>query len=284
MNATQPEPTAQSAPRRRCMTARLRRRESLGADYHVLTFDVPGALDAHPGQFLMLRGADWGSAPLLPRPMSFLSAGSAPSILIRVVGDATRRLAGAAPGESFQLVGPLGNWWPAVAPHRRPLLVAGGVGIAPLLFLARSLAAAGARPVAAYGARSERDLPLRDALAEVAELHTCTEDGSSGSRGLVTAELQRILQPEVHVFTCGPEPMLAKVAELCAAAAVPCEVSLEAPMACGFGVCLGCAVPTLDGHYLYACTEGPCVDARRIDWNRACNTKRRSIPSRTEKP
>jgi dihydroorotate dehydrogenase electron transfer subunit len=284
MNAIPPEPIVRSAPRRRCITVPLRRRESIGADYHVLTFDVPAGLDARPGQFVMIRGATWGSAPLLPRPMSLLSAGTEPSILIRVVGDGTGRLACAAPGERFQLVGPLGNWWPAVAPHRSPLLAAGGVGIAPLLFLARTLAAAGTRAVATYGARSERDLPLRDALAEVAELTVCTEDGSSGTCGLVTDVLQRTLRPEAHVFTCGPEPMLAKVAELCAAADVPCEASLEAPMACGFGVCLGCAVPTRDGQYLYACTEGPCVDARRIDWKRVRSAKREGTLSRNEAP
>jgi dihydroorotate dehydrogenase electron transfer subunit len=96
-----------------------------------------------------------------------------------------------------------------------------------------------------------------------------TEDGSRGIHGRVTDLLPRYLGPNVEVYTCGPDRMMAAVAERCALQAVACEVSLEAPMACGFGICLGCAVPTPGGGYLYACAEGPCIDAQRIDWNRS---------------
>jgi dihydroorotate dehydrogenase electron transfer subunit len=177
-------------------------------------------------------------------------------------------MARAEPGEPFTLLGPLGKPWRRHDPARRQLLVAGGVGIAPLLFLARTLVHAGRRPLAIYGGRTAKDLPLDDELSEVADLTVTTEDGSRGVHGRVTAALAGLLEKDVEVFTCGPERMMAAVARECAARDVPCEVSLETPMACGYGVCLGCPVPAAGGGYWYACTEGPCIDARKIDWER----------------
>ncbi len=264
------------------VTVPLLRRESIGDAYHVLTFDDPGGPEVLPGQFVMVRGAEWGDAPLLPRPMSYLTGGTTPSILIKVIGDGTARMARAEPGEPFTLLGPLGNVWHTPGRERRPVLVAGGVGVAPLLFLARQLAEAGRRPIGIYGGRTERDLPLDDELGELTELYITTDDGSRGTRGRVTDVLERILQKDMEVFTCGPDRMMAKVAEICASSDVPCEASLETPMACGYGVCLGCPVPVVDGGYLYACTQGPCVDARRVDWSRGDHAPRRGTVSSKE--
>jgi dihydroorotate dehydrogenase electron transfer subunit len=106
----------------------------------------------------------------------------------------------------------------------------------------------------------------------VAELRIATEDGSRGVRGRVTVLLEEALAElaaagqQGKVYTCGPEPMMAAVAKLCEARGVACEVSLETPMACGYGVCLGCPIARRAGGFLYACTEGPCVDAAAIDW------------------
>src|SRR5262249_30212060 len=97
--------------RRELVTAPLLRRESMGEQYHVLTFDAPAGITARAGQFTMLRGAEWGDAPLLPRPMSYLTAGTTPSVLIKVLGEGTTRMARAEPGEPFTLLGPLGNTW-----------------------------------------------------------------------------------------------------------------------------------------------------------------------------
>ena len=187
---------------RELMTVPLLRRESMGEHYHVLTFDVPRPVLAEPGQFAMLRGAAWGDAPLLPRPMSYLTAGATPSVLIKVLGEGTARMARAVTGEPFTLLGPLGNTWRAPTAGRRPVLVAGGVGIAPLLFFARALKAAGSRPLALYGGRTARDLPLEDELAEAADVHLTTEDGSRGTRGRVTdvlGELSPTNSESVHV-------------------------------------------------------------------------------------
>jgi dihydroorotate dehydrogenase electron transfer subunit len=249
------------------VTVPLLRRESIGNAYHVLTFDASGGAAARPGQFAMVRGADWGHAPLLPRPMSYLTGGDTPSILVKLYGEGTRRMAHAESGDLFNLLGPLGNGWREPDPLRRPVLVAGGVGVAPLLFLARTLVVAGKSPLFLYGGRTDRDLPLCDELMDLCELELATEDGTRGIRGQVTSLLERRVAPDKEVFTCGPDRMMAKVASICARANAPCEVSLEAPMACGYGVCLGCSVPKRRGGYLYACSEGPCVDARVIDWS-----------------
>jgi dihydroorotate dehydrogenase electron transfer subunit len=271
--------------KRRLVTLPLLRRESIGDSYHVLTFDDPEGSVALPGQFVMVRGAEWGDAPLLPRPMSYLTAGTTPSILIKVIGEGTLRMGRAEPGEPFTLLGPLGLPWRAPSPGRRPVLVAGGVGIAPLLFLAHALAAGnGPKPLAVYGGRSARDLPLDDELQALTELTVTTEDGSRGTKGRVTDVLKELLGSDHEVFTCGPDRMMAKVAELCASRDVPCEVSLETPMACGYGVCLGCPVPVTDGGYLYACTQGPCVDARRVDWSRADHAPKKGVTQLRTKP
>lgn len=270
--------------RRALTTAPLLRRDSIGDAYHVLTFDVPNGIDARAGQFTMVRGEEWGDAPLLPRPMSYLTAGTTPSILIKVFGEGTIRMARAEPGEPFTLLGPLGNVWRPPTPQRRVVLVGGGVGIAPLLFFARELAADGIRPMAIYGGRSMRDLPLDEDLAEVADVHVTTEDGSRGDKGMVTDALAGLLTNDCEVYTCGPDRMMAAVAALCAKRDVPCEASLETPMACGYGVCLGCPVPTVDGQYLYACVQGPCIDARRVDWSRGDHAPtRRLLRDRSER-
>src|SRR5215471_416284 len=244
-----------SSKGRELITAPLLRRESIGEQYHVLTFDVPQGVSAHAGQFTMLRGAEWGDAPLLPRPMSYLTAGTTPSVLIKVFGEGTARMARAEPGEPFTLLGPLGNTWRPLAAGRKPLLVAGGVGIAPLLFFARELREAGIRPIALYGGRTARDLPLADDLSELAEVHVTTEDGSRGRAGRVTDVLAELSSEETDVYACGPDGMMEAVAAHCAKKRLRCEVSLETPMACGYGVCLGCPVPMTDGSYIYACVQ-----------------------------
>jgi dihydroorotate dehydrogenase electron transfer subunit len=272
-----------SSPRSDKRLARLllHRRDSIGAAYHVLTFQADSEVSARAGQFAMVRSAAWGQAPLLPRPMSLLTAGDRPSILVKVVGEGTRRLAHASSGEPFDLLLPLGLPFGPCPEGRRPVLVAGGVGVAPLLFLARDLAANdGVRPLALYGARTAADLPLAADLEATAELRVATEDGGRGVRGRVTVLLEAALDDlaaagqDVKIYTCGPEAMMAAVAAVAAVRGLPCEVSLETPMACGYGVCLGCPVPraarATDGApsgYLYACTEGPCIDAAAIDWS-----------------
>lgn len=258
-------------PTRKLLRVPLLRRDSMGPSYHVLTFEAGEDVAAGAGHFAMVRGAAWGDAPLLARPMSLLEAGARPSILIKVVGEGTRRMAHASPGEPFDLLLPLGNTWSPCPDGRRPVLVAGGVGVAPLLFFARELARSGTRALALYGGRGAHDLPLDDELARLADLERYTEDGSRGEKGRVTVGLERALERldrRAKIYTCGPDRMMAAVAALAAKLDVPCEASLETPMGCGYGVCLGCPVEKTSGGYLYACVEGPCVDARAIAWEK----------------
>jgi dihydroorotate dehydrogenase electron transfer subunit len=268
-----PKSPSDEHPKRRLWTLPLHRRDSIGTQYHVLTFETREPLRALPGQFAMIRSATWGEAPLLPRPMSLLTAGERPSILIKVVGEGTMRMAHASSGEPFELLAPLGRPWAPCPDDHRPILVAGGVGVAPLVFFARALAAEGRRPSSLYGGRSHVDLPLAEELAESGELRVATEDGSRGARGRVTVLVEEALDEakkkgeRVKLYTCGPDRMMAAVAKLGEARGVPVEASLETPMACGYGVCLGCPVPRREGGFLYACTEGPCVDAGAIAWH-----------------
>lgn len=256
---------ATSATTRRPRVAEIR---ALGAGYAIVVLDDPEAPPARPGQFVMVRGA-WGSAPLLPRPMSLLTAGTRPEILIKVVGEGTRRLCAASPGEIVELLGPLGTAFEDPPPGARPVLVGGGVGVAPLWFLAEEWARRGGpRPVFLYGGRTAQDLPGSERIAAIADLVVTTEDGSRGTKGRVTAVLDELLVPGAVAYACGPTPMMAAVARRAAAAGVRCIASLEAPMACGFGVCLGCAVPRTGGGYFYCCLQGPVVDAAQVDWGR----------------
>jgi dihydroorotate dehydrogenase electron transfer subunit len=237
----------------------------VAAGYALLRFRGEKPVVGAPGQFAMVRGA-WGAHPVLGRAFSLVEVGAAGAILVRAVGDGTRRLVSLGPGDALSVLGPLGHGYAAHEPGRLAVLVAGGVGVAPIAFLAERLAAAGARPTILFGARTANDLPLRERLAAAGDLVITTEDGSVGERGLVTAPLERLLaaRRDVQIFACGPEPMLEAVAKLAVAASAPCQVALESPMACGMGTCKGCAVLAASGEYKYVCSDGPVFDSAAI--------------------
>ncbi len=230
----------------------------------LLRFSADQAIAGRPGEFVMVRG-DWGEHPVLPRAFSLAESGASGALLVKSAGPGSALLARMEPGDELAVFGPLGRGY-TVEPDGTPVLVAGGVGVAPLLFLARELAAAGRRAVFLYGARSAGELPFSDELARLAELVVTTEDGSAGERGLVSAPLRRLLSKAGghRVYSCGPDAMLEAVAALAVAAGAPCQVALEAPMACGLGTCKGCAVRAADGDYRYVCCDGPVFQAREI--------------------
>ena len=235
-----------------------------------LRLRVPGWPGSQPGQFAMLSpGARTEVArhdPLLPRPMAiYREGGEEVEILLKVHGRGTALLAEMLPGQHLRLVGPLGQGFALPAPDERAVIVAGGTGIASVL----GLAARCAEPLVLLGARSARDLMgVEDFETLGVSLRIATEDGSRGSRGLVTALLEEVLGGGggQRVYACGPTPMMARVAEIAAAHGRPCLASLENPMACGFGVCLGCAAPLRAGGFALVCREGPVFDASRISW------------------
>jgi NAD(P)H-flavin reductase len=250
--------------------------EGLGAYRLISAADPYGPADPRPGQFYMLSSeARWGGGaderPYLPRAFSFArvrasaagngSAGAPVlSFLLEAVGPGTERLAELEPGDRMQLVGPLGIGFRA-AERGRPLLVGGGIGVAPLLCWQDEL-----------GTDSRVLLGFRSAAhAEAARLFAgepslATDDGSAGRQALVTELLREELDrdPGATVYACGPPPMLEAVRALCAERDVPAQLALESGMACGFGACFGCVVPTRAG-YVRICVDGPVLDASDLE-------------------
>jgi len=228
-----------------------------------------------PGQFVMLR-VPGGYDPLLPRPMSVfrrltLEGAPAASVLYTVTGAGTARLACLGPGQELMVLGPLGRPFELVSPPQGALLVAGGIGIAGLMLLAEALSARGVATTLAYGARSAQDLVALErfeALGIATEL--ATDDGSRGLKGLVTELLLKLWSDgraaDARVYACGPQPMLRAVRALVLERGVQAELALEAHMACGFGICLGCAVASLrrPGRYELVCKDGPVFPAEAV--------------------
>lgn len=235
----------------------------------LIAFRAPRtASSVRPGQFVHLRIGQ-GTSFILRRPFSVHRAhGESVEILYQVVGVGTRALAEAVPGTSLDLIGPLGHGWDIPAGISHALLVAGGLGAAPLGMLAEELAARGVAVTVAAGAPSEERLLARELFERVARrVVLTTDDGSCGTAGLVTGVCERLLADEALdlVYTCGPEPMQRIVARQAGEAGVPCQVSLERLMACGIGACLSCVVRTSKG-LMKACVDGPVFDAAIVEW------------------
>lgn len=260
--------------RRKDTTCEVAETEDLGGGYRRLRLAPRERFAAAPGQFAMVRVRS-GTQPLLRRPLSlhrFHPESGEFEFLFRVVGAGTAILAELKPGAALDILAPLGRGFTRFGGE--PILVGGGIGVAPLMFLAENLTTRGLRPKILLGGRNERDLLCHGQFQCLALPTLCaTEDGSSGTAGLVTALLAQELENsgesglrDISVHACGPTPMLAAVARLCAGYGVACEVSLESHMACGMGACLGCIVRGAGGKNLRVCKEGPVFDSREIDW------------------
>jgi dihydroorotate dehydrogenase electron transfer subunit len=255
-----------------------------GPNTYRLRLRIEGWPGAEPGQFLMLSAGARQSAdrsdPLLPRPMAVYrghvaTAGSSDiEVLYRTSGRGTHLMSDTLPGQRMRVLGPLGQPFPAVEPGRRAILVGGGTGIASLFELAvRAFDVGAASLDVILGARTRDDLMgLEDFAAIGVDLHVTTEDGSKGLKGRVTEALHPLLEKSIApgdttVFACGPTPMMYACAEQAHAAGARCIVSLENTMACGFGVCLGCAVPVTSGGFSLVCRAGPVYDALDVVWD-----------------
>jgi dihydroorotate dehydrogenase electron transfer subunit len=237
--------------------------------YRVLEAADPDGPQPWPGQFYMLAATEgWGGGqderPFLPRAFSFLEAGDgALSFMLEDVGPGTARLCELQAGDELWLLGPLGIGFTAPNAGRRALLTGGGVGVPPLAAWARELAAQGRAAEALLGFR---DAGHAEGAALLANPRVATDDGSAGHHGLVTDLLVDALDADPHatVYACGAPPMLEAVRALCAARGVPAQLALEAGMACGFGACFGCVMPTRDGGYVRLCVDGPVLDAEQL--------------------
>jgi len=244
---------------------RVAGRHEAGA-YVVLEAADPDGPAPRPGQFYMLAAAErWGGGederPFLPRAFSVLRvADGRLQFMLEAVGPGTTRLCELQPGDGLWVTGPLGLGFSPPADGRRALLCGGGVGTAPLAIWQDELLAAGRPAPALLGFR---DGAHAAGAALLANPRVATDDGSAGHHGLVTDLLVEELDADPHatVYSCGPPPMLEAVRALCAARDVPAQLALEAGMACGFGACFGCVVPTRDGGYVRLCIDGPVLDA-----------------------
>lgn len=244
----------------------------LASDVYRLVAHAPliaGA--AHPGQFVMVRVAD-GFDPLLRRPFSIhqQSADGSIGLLFKAIGKGTDILAGVVVGDSLDLIGPLGCGF-GLACEQPVCLIGGGMGIAPLYFLAKRLSTCDRqleKDHVLLGARNKEELALlADDFSDLGyQVQTATDDGSMGHHGFVPDLLDGVLPAVSRVYTCGPHPMMKTIVEKCLQADVRCQVSLETHMACGLGACLGCTVPGADGNYVHVCRQGPVFDSREVAW------------------
>jgi dihydroorotate dehydrogenase electron transfer subunit len=224
-------------------------RRALGSYFVLSALDEDGPRP-QAGQFYMLAAAErWGGG----------EDGLHLDFMLEDVGPGTRRLAELRDGDGLWVLGPLGKPFAPPRGGRRPVLVGGGIGTAPIVVLRDEL-----------GRDATTLLGFRDAAhAEGAELlpgaAIATDDGSAGHHGLVTDLLRvELLVGGTEVFACGPPPMLEAVRALCAEHDVPAQLALESGMACGFGACFGCVVPTKDG-YVRLCVDGPVLDAASLE-------------------
>ena len=246
-----------------------------------MTIRLPGSFPSPiPGQFVMIRGAEQ-QEPLLARPLSvygFRQQGEERDIdlLYRVVGKGTSLLSGMEPGTRMVVLGPLGNGFTPPGNTKNVILVAGGVGVAPLTFLLRSgwldqTGIAASDCICYLGARTGEQLTGLEGLQRVA-VNVCTDDGSKAFHGTVTDLLRRDIEQynphETMIYACGPSAMIRSLGRLLDDRAIPCQVSLEERMACGLGACLGCAVAVHGKsgrkEYRRVCKDGPVFDLREI--------------------
>lgn len=249
--------------------------KAIADGYFRLTFSLPKTNHKpNPGQFLTLRIGE-GISPLLRRPFAYASldsSGREASIIYERRGSATHLLSAFLPGDDLDVLGPLGNEFPHPGIGRTPILVAGGIGIGPLLFLHQLFLEKGLNPILITGARTASKIASGD-LPDQSII--CTDDGSMGFKGTVLQALQGLNSEnmKMELFACGPHGMMKAVATWCAQFGlekneeVPCWISMEQTMACAVGACMGCVVKVHhEKQFSRVCTEGPIFAASVLDW------------------
>ncbi len=248
--------------------------EQLSADNIRLTLHAPLIAEASvPGQFVMIQ-TGIGKDPLLRRPFSLHQTSSNGQIQIyfKNVGRGTDILAHSRVDEIIDVFGPLGRGF-AIHNDEPACLVGGGLGIAPLLFLAKILCRSSkdnSRDLIILGGRTKEEVePLVDDFQQFGiPVHCTTDDGSYGMKGFVTDMLRtESVIVNSQVYACGPEPMLARTYQISRKRHAGCQVSVETVMACGMGACLGCTIPARDGTYAHVCIDGPVFNAEDLVWS-----------------
>ena len=224
-----------------------------------------------PGQFVQVK-AGMGSEPLLRRPISVNFVDYANNelwLLVHNVGIGTDFICSAQEGDKLNVLLPLGNGFTlgnSGGIRKKVLLVGGGVGTAPLLYLGMKLRESGDEPTFLLGGRSAKDLLQLEEFEKYGRVFVTTEDGTAGERGFVTQHSLLVNEKFDRVCTCGPKPMMLAVARYADKAGVDCEVSLENLMACGIGACLCCVERDSEGHNVCVCKEGPVFNIKQLSW------------------
>lgn len=221
-----------------------------------------------PGQFVEVR-VDDSPSTFLRRPISINNVDYERNelwLLVAAVGDGTRRLQQLRSGDTLNCVLPLGNSFTLPEkPGAKVLLVGGGVGVAPLLYLGRKIKAMGMQPTFLLGARTAKDVLEKPLFEEVGRVLITTEDGSEGEKGFVTNHSVLASENFDLISTCGPKPMMMAVARYAYKNDIECEVSLENKMACGVGACLCCVEKTVEGNKC-VCKDGPVMNIKNLSW------------------
>ena len=252
-----------------CLDLTVKSVEHINEKYVLLKLTDENPLpEMIPGQFVEIQ-VDGSKTTFLRRPISINDVDREDNtlhLLIACIGDGTRQLGTLAVGAKVNIILPLGNGFTMPeSSDKKHLLVGGGVGVAPLMYLGRKIKEMGGEPTFLLGARSKKDLLLIDEFKEIGRVFITTEDGTEGEKGFVTNH--SVLSSETFdmISTCGPKPMMMAVARFAAKAGVECEVSLENKMACGVGACLCCVEDTLNGH-VCVCKEGPVINIKKLKW------------------
>jgi dihydroorotate dehydrogenase electron transfer subunit len=254
----------------------IRYNKMIAPSVHLMRFEAgPMASEACPGQFVMVRPTEL-TEPLLPRPFSIHGVqGDNMELLFKVVGQGTRILSALKKGDRLEVRGPLGRGF-RLHQDQEPILAAGGLGVAPLLFLARHWIkkpsrASGSFPKLFIGARTKEELLRLEEFEKLGvAVRAATEDGSFGEKGLVTRLLERAwkdFSSRTVILACGPKAMLKALRDWTLQNNISCQLSLETHMACGLGACLGCVVTreTDQGRfYVNVCQEGPVFEAGEV--------------------
>ena len=250
------------------VNAKILRQESISSDVRLLEVEAPSiAQTAQPGQFVNVEITKQ-AAPLLRRPFGIADvnkeAGTI-TMLYRIIGDATKLLAAALPAARLSIIGPLGHGFALQA--QKPLLIGGGMGLAPLLYLAKTFTQQSTEII--IGGKTKAELFWTKLFQPyVQKIYETTDDGTAGLQGLVTAPLPDLLAKANYdcVYVCGPVPMMKSVAEIVEKHGLPCQVSLEKYMACGLGACLSCSCQGI-GKRLKVCTDGPVFWSKEVgEW------------------
>ncbi len=255
-------------PKKRSELLEVLENRTINKDYYVLEVKSPvSTAGILPGQFVEMLVQDTRNA-FLRRPISIYDVNperNSFELLIQIVGEGTRLLAELKAGDKVDIIYPLGKTFTTLDAGKKALLVGGGVGVAPLLYLSKKLKTANIETHILLGGRGTDNIIETQNFEQYSKVYVSTDDGSMGEKGFVTQHSIMQNMDFDMIYTCGPDPMMRAVASLAKEQNIECEASLENMMACGIGACLCCVTTTVDGHKC-VCTDGPVFNTKVLEW------------------